>query len=508
MGLVLLVQATVTEAVSAEPGMRLETIVQDDALMLHADPGTRQLALEQMRAAGVDTVRISAVWREIAPEAGSSLKWVNLDRAVRAVDSAGLAVMLDLGVHAPGWAMGWSPPGTTGLNYPVPLAYADFVSAVAGRYSGDGSDGSGAPLPAVRSYTIWNEPNIDFFFGQQYDRRHRLVAADAYRALLYAAVPAISDRIPGSRVLIGATAPSADHRNDAGSLYSSPLAFARRLACVDPSLRPVRDAACARFRTLPGSGWSHHPYQLGAAPSASPYAGLPDDVGVSSLGRLTGLLGRLAQRRRISRADREVYVTEFAYETNAENHRRPWREDQQAYLLAAAEQLAWQTPHVRSFGQFQWRDVGTRAAIESEISGGPRLLGSWQSGLYREDGTPKPAAYNFAMPVTVRCLPRDGQTVAYLWARDRSTRDRTDATVERVGGHTVAHIATTTTRAGGVVDVRVPAVLGARYRVRFGASGLTRAVNLACWPRNRTRSKKVAGRLSNQASRRRLPPGP
>ena len=88
---------------------RMETVVQDDALLLHR-PETLDDSLAKIVALGFDRVRLTAGWSVLTREPDSTTKpefdatdpaayeqdkWLNLDRAVRKAQAAGLKVMID-----------------------------------------------------------------------------------------------------------------------------------------------------------------------------------------------------------------------------------------------------------------------------------------------------------------------------------------------------------------------------------------------------------------------------
>jgi hypothetical protein len=264
----------------------------------------------------------------------------------------------------------------------------------------------------VTLFTLWNEPNHPGFLAPQWRRegdRWIAASADEYRKLVEAGYPAVKRANPGARVLVGAT--SAQGSSHPGRGGVAPLAFIRRLACVDRALRPIRHGACARFRPLPGDGWAHHPYSMHTAPEAGPRNS--DEAPVGGLGGLTALLARLAAEGRIARPDRDVYVTEYGYKTAPPDHRTPFSPAQQAGLLARAEAIASANPAVRMWAQFLLRD----AVLEP---GSPALLGGqWPTGLRYASGSPKPALGAFRMPTVVRCAAGDESSGALLWARLR-----------------------------------------------------------------------------------------
>ena len=99
----------------------LETILQDDAQLLHGDEEQVRAALAQIKEFGVDRLRLTAGWSVLTrnadgkerpldfdatdPAAYEQMRWAGLDRAVRLAAEQGFAVMVDVGFWAPLWAM-------------------------------------------------------------------------------------------------------------------------------------------------------------------------------------------------------------------------------------------------------------------------------------------------------------------------------------------------------------------------------------------------------------------
>lgn len=508
------------------PGESPETVVQDDAVFLHTPPEKIAEALDRAKQLGIGRIRVTAGWSVIAPSPDAAEKpafddtdpaaypagnWMNLDRIVRMATDAGLKVMIDIAFWAPRWATKSAPSETTRLRTDIdPVLYARFATAVARRYSGtwapaplppnvpppqpepspDGNlltklFGGGRqspppapapvaqppkpePLPAVDIFTIWNEPNHPGFIKPIWTRENgRLVphAADDYRAMVRAAYPAIKAAAPGARVLIGATSPGG--ASQAGRSGVTPLRFIRRFACVDERWRPIRTGSCANFTTIPGDGWSHHPYSLWTLPDQLPIDG--DKLPVASTQKLLDSLDRLVRMGRLAPENRFLYLTEYGYETSPPDPNVPFGPERQAQLLSWAEFIATRSPRVRMWPNFQLIDrPGTPA--------GPKMrpFGDWQTGLYFEDWSPKPAAAVYRTPTFAGCLKRRGRTQVLVWGRIRD-RVRASVTLARMvpgsgsAGRTVARIAQVP---GGHEVLRYAAYRpGARYRLTWWVGG-------------------------------------
>jgi hypothetical protein len=420
-----------------------ETMIQDDNVLVYGSDSEVVAGMEHLRSLGVDRARITVPWSLAAPRpkdlrkprgfrgdqpdayAPSAAKYrstfmYHIDRAVLFAAAYGLKVDLDLGFGAPRWAAaGFGSKDHFGaVNRPSPTEFARFARAMARRYSGRFAPLRGKHvLPQVDVFELWNEPNVPTFMQPQW-QGGVAVAADQYRAMVQAAYPAVKAVNRGATVLIGVTAPGGGTGGGAISPVA-PIPFLRRLACVDGRLRRVHDGGCRHFRRVPGDGISHHPYALFSPPGIS--SSNPNFVRVANLDRITQLTARLISRHRLAPGTRDLWLTEFGYETNDPVFTKPWTLGQQTRLLAQAEYLAQRNSHVRSITQFLLRDVLTAPAVRQAQKGRRgRYPGSWQTGLYYEDFRPKPSAFTF--PLTL--LPfRDGDTSVSIFGHIRTDRN-------------------------------------------------------------------------------------
>ena len=510
----------------ALPTSSPESVIQDDAGFLHQPEDVIAQNLERTKALGIERIRVTAGWSVIAPDPDSPVKpdfddtdpgaypagnWMNLDRLVRMANAAGLKVMIDIAFWAPRWATKAPADQRDRLRTDIdPVLYSHFAEAVARRYSGTWAppaprpdepppqpqpspDGnlltklfgggqqqsppppppappameSPAPLPAVDIFTIWNEPNHPGFAIPQWTRENgRLIPhqADVYRAMVRAAYPLIKSVAPASRVLIGATSPGG--ATQTGRSGVTPLRFIRRFACVDNRWRPIHTGPCSDFTTIPGDGWSHHAYSLQTLPSQIPIDG--DKLPVANTGRLLWALDRLARTRRIAPANRDLYITEYGYETSPPDPHAKFSPEQQAQLLSWAEFIATRSPRVKMWPNFELVDrPGWRAGPDM------RLFGDWQTGLYFADGTPKPAAAVYRTPTFAACVRRGGRTQVMVWGRIRGSRETAAARLEQVGGpaggRAVSRVAVVPAR--GETLRFVPYARGASYRLHWEPVG-------------------------------------
>ena len=462
--------------------------------------------------------------------------WQVLDRAVRLAKEAGLEVMIDIGFWAPKWATNGDPKTERRTFNINPELYADFVKSVVRRYNGDyvpkygiapppeqqhssdadlvtsvlgglgGSKGkqaepgkvskpeaSGPPLPKVTLWTVWNEPNHLGFIQPQWRRQGSNLVPNSghiYRSLVHAAFPAIKGIQPEAKILVGATSSTGPRTVRSETDGTPPLAFIRAMACVDKKLKPITSGPCADFKPIPGDGYSHHPYSLLHTPDYSDKRN-PDNAGIGDLGRLSKLLNRLAAMRRIDPKVRELYLTEFGYESNPPDPIKPFSPQEQARFINWSEYLAWKNPQVKMFPQFLLKDMGTVSA--EAAARGKREYGDWQSGLYFVDGSPKPAASTFPLALHVDCTtmgkkkksskllviwghlrPGDGQRQVTLEQGKASFKPAATAATLAKGVVRAASVTPFTTDANGYFLRFAPYKKGVQYRVRAdgGATGL------------------------------------
>ncbi len=501
--LTILLAAPAAPAAPTAPARTFHTVLQDDQAALFT-PSRLGAFLRELRHLGVDELRVSAEWKLEVPnpdgaaappgfrpadprsyDAAPAMR--ALDRAVRAAASQGIGVIIDPAFSAPRWATADPAPaissGDPWYNRHIDVrALATWEAMLAARYSGRYTPaGARAPLPAVGTFTLWNEPNQSGFVSPQW-RRGVPVSADWSRALLELAYPAIKRISPGATVLIGNTSPTGAD-SQAGNHGVAPLAFIRRLACVDPELRPIATGACAHFHELPADGYSEHPYERTAPPWVPSSPLTPDNGELGDVFKLQALLDRLIALHRLAPGAGNLWLTEQGYGSGGQLGGQPWSEAQQAALNADAEFVAWQDPQAVSFAQFLLRDTLTTQTLALRARTGDRSAfvgGTWTTGLERQDGTPKPALAMFRAPVAARLLA-DPPLASWLssapagrpaevievWGRARPMHSRTPVIVEAQDGSVWRAIGETTTDGAGTFDIRAAVATAASVAVRF-----------------------------------------
>jgi hypothetical protein len=452
---------------AAERPPRALTILQDDALLLHGPEAQVARTLDELRALGVDWVRVTAGWSVVAPEPAAARRprfdasdpdayppggWAALDRVARLARERGLRLLVDIAFYAPRWGVGRpSTPPRRQRTEIDPAAYADFAEAVARRF------------PDAVAFTIWNEPNFKSFWLPQWEReRGRWVPASphAYRELLTAAVPRLREAAPDALVLIGGTASVGSSDPDDPEDGVPPLRFVRELACVDERLEPLERAECEGFEPLPGDGFAHHPISFDLPPWVRDPA--PDNVRMGDLARLTRLLRALHERGR-TEGRLPVYSTEYGYQTNPPDPTQHTSPAEQARWLPEADRIATSEPGVVAHSQFLLRDLGTRPGTTDDA----RWRDS-QMGLRFADGRPKPAERAFALSLAAR---RTAPGRVSFWARLRAAREPVEVRIAvhaRGGWHPLA---TRRTDDRGIVEAELAADPSGAYRLEARSNG-------------------------------------
>ena len=275
-----------------------ESVLQDDPQLLGAKPVQLSNRLRLLKALGVDRLRVSVFWNNIAPGKFSQTRprfpspgptfpasyprgvWEPYDNLVLLAKHHGLDLLLTVTGPAPAWAT----PGRharEGLYRPSARDFKDFVKAVGLRYSGFypvgdrfgtqtttrpvlqlgplqvGSRQSEQPvprLPRVDGWSIWNEPNFPTWLSPIWLNNRPRKAADMvaaaphhYRKLVDAAWSGLSESGHGNDlVIIGETAPRGAKKPSQLGNAMPPAEFARELYCLQANFKPYTGRAARR----------------------------------------------------------------------------------------------------------------------------------------------------------------------------------------------------------------------------------------------------------------------
>ena len=360
------------------------------------NPATANVWFDRADAAGAQFALIGISWAGVSPTrppkgtdptdpANPEYDWGTLDSTVRAAFAHGLTVAVTVaGGGGPAWADGrhrprWATPGTW---RPDAKAFGQFMKAVARRYSGRFTPaGESGPLPHVRYYQPWSEPNLYNHITPQWVRSgHHWIDESAilYRGLLNAGYAAVKSVARSNVVVTGGTAPFGDPPT-ARNARVPPARFVRDLLCLGARLTPRKCPHPAHFDIL-----AHHPYAIGG-----PFdkATNPDDVSIPDFGKLTRPL-RVAERtgRVLPRGHKQVWVTEFSWDSSPPDpggvpimKRARW-----------IEETFWELWR-EGVDAIAWFLLADQAPI-------PSYGATYQSGIYYLDGRAKPGFQAFHFP--------------------------------------------------------------------------------------------------------------
>src|SRR5215213_2216590 len=329
------------EKTRASRGMELA--LQDDATFLVGGKRVpREKAFNYVRQLGVTRLRVNLLWSYTMPEQfykprrkPAQIPYVfdAIDSLVDQAAAKGIRVHLSLTGPAPRWArpksslrQAWYKPNTA--------EFAKWAGVVAEHFAG-----------RVDRYSIWNEPNWKTWLGP-------LKSAPAlYRSLYVRGYDAIKAAEPRAKVLLGETSP-----NGRRGLSTAPLAFLRKVACVNSKYKRV--GHCPKLKA---DGYAHHPYDFRHAPNFK-YPG-SDNVTLGTLSRLTKALDKLSRSgalRKNGGGRMPLYLTEYGY--FATGHRTLPAKTRTRYLQQAYS-IALKNSRVKS--QLQYLLVSPPASSSS-----------------------------------------------------------------------------------------------------------------------------------------------
>jgi len=441
-------------AAPAHAGKAQWSVFEDHAKLVRSSV-TRDRTLSEIGALGTDTIRIEVKWNEVAPaplqrtrpsfdasNPGAYPGFGPYDDLVRRASGQGFRLLLTITGDAPRWATagGRGRSFATANFKPSAGEYGRFAAAVAKRYSG-----RFAGLPAVRYFTIWNEPNHKQFLKPQ------RAAPGLYRRLVDEAIPQIRrNAAGGAKVFVGETAPV----GRAGKVIG-PKAFLRRWLCLNKRFRSLRRGSCRRFKRIDADAYAHHPY--GPVDRVPRKADIINMLAIRKLGKYLDLARRAHRfKRRLP-----IYSTEFGLQSNPPDNSVSTTPVRQAALLNEKEEYSYRYPRLKSYSQYLLQDDPPRP--------GPRSLrwSGFQTGLRFPNGRKKPAYNAYGFPIVVH---RRGRRGVRVWGRVRPGG----------GGARLVRLYAGGGRSGGLVRTNSLGYFGvrrgrvARYRFKayvYGAGG-------------------------------------
>jgi len=388
----------------------------DDAWLLNG-PGTLDGRVQQLTGLGVQVVRFTLNWNQIArtqpadptDPADPAYNWTAADGVVDSLRAHGVGVVLQL-LGTPSWANGGRGPNVAPTSA---AAFGDFAEAAARRYSW------------VKRWLIWNEPNQVRWLRPTSPLLYTI-------RLLNPAYQAIHATIAGAEVAGGATAP----RGATGGV--SPVTWILGM-----------HAAHARL-----DAYAHNPYPL------DPKVETPLTGGCGHCQTLTmATIGRLVRLVETNFGRATIWLTEYGYQTNPPDRVLGVTPSTQARYIGEGDFQAYRTPRVELLIQYLYED-------EPEVS-------RFQSGLVRVTGARKPAYAAFELPLVE--TNRRGSTTS-LWGQLRAPGAGSSARLERRTTAGWATLATLTASADGYVTWHGRLARGSRVRLDAGSLAGTEIV--------------------------------
>jgi hypothetical protein len=425
---VVLASAAVSTANAAHP---LRTGFHDPSVF--AQPGADR-SFARARGAGASFVRVTLHWSAVADERPDdpddpddpAYAWGVVDRQVAGAVRAGLEPVVGVN-SAPAWARGRAVglPGT----WPSPARYAQFARVAARRYSGNFTPQEDTvPLPRVRLWQAWNEPNAGRFLSPQ-RVNGRAVSPTHYRRMVNAFAVAVKAVQRSNRVVAGTLGPFGHNSKDIQVV--APLAFMSALLCV--SMEPPHRRTCStrtRFDI-----WAHNPYTNG---DPSRQAHSPADVSIGDLPEMHALL--LAAERRgtiISPRAPDFWVNEISWDSSPPD----------PHGVPTALHARWVSEALYRI----WR-AGVTTVMWWRLQDDPLRETPYQSGFFTAGGKAKRSLEAFRFPFVAFRTP-NGVTI---WGRTPSGR-RGSVIVQRFDGGRWGSVARVPTDGYGIFTRRLAA---------------------------------------------------
>ncbi|HKP52643.1 MAG TPA: cupredoxin domain-containing protein [Chloroflexia bacterium] len=331
----------------------------------HAAPGLNVYIYEQdpqpvvtwMNDLGAKWALHQLSWYQIEFEKGK-FNWAKIDRAIDALNAAGVHVILHA-VHSPPWAWG----GANKVTYPTnPADFGNFLKLAAQRYKGK-----------IAGFQIWNEPNLAIEAG-------KYVVAARYAELLKAGYTAVKSVDPNLVVISAPLTPTGVNDPTIGV---DDLIFLKRLYAYNggelkgyydvlgahPGSNANPPDTLAPDKPGPGPGWNTHP---------------------------SFYFRRIEQLRQVmvdnGEAEKQMWLTEFGWASTTKaaagfEYAEQNSEAEQADYIGKAfrmgrDQYPWMGPMILFQLNFALPNVTEKAEDERV---------AW--GIIRRDGTKRPSYF-------------------------------------------------------------------------------------------------------------------
>jgi hypothetical protein len=370
---------------------------------------------------------------------------------VRNAQQRGMEILVTLW-GTPKWANGGQAPQVAPRNM---TDFQNFARAIASRYSGRFTG-----YPYVRFFSIWNESNLGTFLRPQFNSAGKIVSTRTYARLAKAGYTGIKQGSKSAQVAIGETSSHGRDKPKPGQTDTvAPATFMKGVAAEGKKLGGLRFDA-----------WAHHPYPFPVAQKPTQRVRYPN-VTLTTMAQFEKDLDTAFRRKNVP-----VWITEYGNETKP-GEPAGVTEAQQAAYLPQAINMARKDPRVGMFVWFVMQDSNGSL---------------WQSGIYRQDGSPKRAEPRFAPAarpldptngkVTVKGGTKNPQVTVYLreYCANNATGTTVGFTVRGYQGTKLVSVDQGATPLGidCTIKVRVIGLTVAKkktYRVQVAANTATTA---------------------------------
>jgi len=354
-------------APSAQPSRGLLVGIFDEGSTL----GNPDWAWPQYTSLGVEMVRVNLYWggeagvaRRSRPAnavnpADPAYDWSAYDDMVKRAADNRIKVVFSI-LWTPAWASSLGSKKNRAPRRMIDLR--NFAYAAAKRYSGSFRPAPDAdPLPRVRYWLAWNEPNNPVFLRPQITwtgRRYLLASPRIYAQMCNAIWSGVHlTGLAGEKVACGVTAPRGNNTGRQPRSSVSPIFF----------LRGMKRAG-ARF-----DAYAHHPYY--GSRNESPTT-RPRSFRTTTLGNIDELIQELTHLY----GGKRVWITEYGWQTNPPDRYFGVSFARQARYLAQSVAIVRAHPRIDMMIWFLLKDEARRAGNDG-----------WQSGLYTAAGRRKPS---------------------------------------------------------------------------------------------------------------------
>jgi hypothetical protein len=322
----------------------------------NADPQVAMTKMQLAKAAGFDTIRITANWSP-----GQSAVPADQLHALQSIAAAG--IFLDIRIVATVMPFG---SRATPLTAAARTQFARFAADLVRK------------VPTIREYIVGNEPNLNRYWLPQFGPNGEDVAAAAYVQLLARTYDLMKAADPNVFINGGSVSPRGIDRPGTGRDTHSPTAFITDMGIAYRAMKrnkPIMD------------GFSFHPYGENSSTPPTLVHTSGTSLGLADYPKLVSLLGKAFNGTAQKGSTLPIVYDEYGVDSQIPMTKRsfyggtepattkPVSEGVQAAYYDEALKLAACQPTVRGFLIFHVTD-------ETDYN-------RWQSGVYYADGTPK-----------------------------------------------------------------------------------------------------------------------